>query len=183
MPERVDADPQAGSYWYGPDGDEVVRAVEVLEALRRFRTADTTMRQRTQSEMDMNATDLLALRHLISAEAEGASLGPKDLTRLLGVSTAATAKLLSRLVDSGHIRREPHPHDRRAQVLHATPGAHREVRLTLGSMHRRMLEVAEGLSAPQQRAVIHFLDGLSLAVAASDADWRALAPEEEQMKA
>jgi DNA-binding MarR family transcriptional regulator len=166
MPELENADPEAGSYWYGPDGDEVVRAVEVLEALRRFRAADTTMRQRTQSEMDMNATDLLALRHLISAEAEGGSVGPKDLTQLLGISTAATAKLLSRLVESGHIRREPHPHDRRAQVLHATPGAHREVRLTLGSMHRRMLEVAEGLTAAQQRAVIHFLDGLSLAIAA-----------------
>ena len=146
----------------------MLRAVLVLEALRRFRVADSAMRHRTQAEMDMNETDLLAIRHLISAEARGAAVSPKDLSRVLGISSAATAKLLSRLVESGHVRREPHPRDRRAQVIHATPGAHREVRATLSAMHGRMLDVAEALTSAQQKAVIHFLDTLSVAVSEPD---------------
>lgn len=143
--------------------------MRVLESLRRFRAADSAMRHRTQAEMEMNETDLLAIRHLIAAEARGAAVSPKELSQVLGISSAATAKLLSRLVGSGHIRREPHPRDRRAQVLHATPGAHQEVRATLSAMHGRMLDVAEGLTGTQQKAVIHFLDTLSVAVSTSDA--------------
>lgn len=123
--------------------------------------------------MEMNETDLFAIRHLISAEAQGTAVSPKDLSAVLGISSAATAKLLARLVESGHIRREPHPSDRRAQVLHATPSAHDDVRATLGGMHRRMLEAAEGLTPAQQKAVIHFLDSLSVAVSAPEGDERA----------
>ncbi|TFD77883.1 MarR family transcriptional regulator [Cryobacterium sp. Sr8] len=167
MPERKEPEEPSASFWYRADDDEIVRAMRVLESLRRFRAADSAMRHRTQAEMDMNETDLLAIRHLIAAEARGSAVGPKDLSAVLGISSAATAKLLSRLVESGHIRREPHPSDRRAQLLHATPGAHREVRATLSAMHGRMLDVAEGLSVAQQKAVIHFLDTLSLAVSAA----------------
>jgi len=147
--------------------------MRVLEALRRFRTADVAMRHRTQADMAMNETDLHAIRHLISAEGRGNPVSPKDLSAALGISSAATAKLLARLVQSGHIRREPHPSDRRAQVLHATRNAHDDVRETLGGMHRRMLEAAEGLTRAQQNAVIHFLDTLSVAVAVPEADERA----------
>ncbi|MEO6200324.1 MAG: MarR family transcriptional regulator [Cryobacterium sp.] len=168
MPDRKDPEPGAGSFWYRTDDDGVVRAMRVLEALRRFRTADRDMRHRTQSEMDMNETDLSAIRHLISAEAMGTAVGPKDLSAVLGISTAATAKLLARLVGSGHICREPHPSDRRAQLLHATPGAHEDVRATLSAMHGRMLDAAEGLTAAQQKTVIHFLHTLTAAVCVPD---------------
>lgn len=161
------------SFWYREDDKGVVRARRVLEALRRFRAADAAMRHRTQADMEMNETDLLAIRHLISSEAQGTPVGPKDLSAVLGISSAATAKLLARLVESGHIRREPHPSDRRAQVLHATPSAHDDVRATLGGMHQRMLEAAEGLTSAQQKAVIHFLDSLSVAVTGPEGDQRA----------
>ena len=173
MPKREYVTSRAGSFWYREDEDGVVRAMRVLEALRRFRAADAAMRHRTQAEMDMNETDLLAIRYLISSEAQGTTVSPKDLAAVLGISSAATAKLLARLVQSGHIRREPHPSDRRAQVLHATPNAHDDVRATLGGMHRRMLEAAEGLTLAQQKAVIHFLDTLSVAVSESEDDERA----------
>ena len=163
------------SFWYREDENGVVGAMRVLEALRRFRAADAAMRHRTQAEMEMNETDLLAIRYLISSEARGTAVGPKDLSAVLGISSAATAKLLARLVESGHIRREPHPSDRRAQLLHATPSAHDDVRATLGGMHRRMLEAAEELSPDQQGAVIHFLDTLSVAVSEPEDDQRASA--------
>ncbi|GAB3118717.1 MarR family winged helix-turn-helix transcriptional regulator [Glaciibacter psychrotolerans] len=149
------------SYWYDDDADDVTRAILVLQALRRFKAADSAMRHRTQAEMDMNETDLLALRHLIAAEARGHEVGPKELSEVLRITTAATAKLLARLVHSGHIRREVHPTDRRAQRLYATRNAHQEVRKTLGDMHERMIAVAQDFSAEQQRAIIDFLDAMS----------------------
>ncbi|WP_166793184.1 MarR family winged helix-turn-helix transcriptional regulator [Cryobacterium lactosi] len=136
-------------------------AVDVLRAVRRFRAADVAMRIKARSDMEMNDSDLVALRHLIAAEERSESIGPKDLSVFLGISSAATAKLLSRLEAAGRLHREPHPSDRRAQVLHATRRAHDEIRRALGAAHQRMLAAAERLTAPEQRAVVSFLDELS----------------------
>ena len=144
-----------------PVNDAPVNAVDVLRAVRRFRAADVAMRVRARSDMEMNDSDLVALRHLIAAEERSEPIGPKDLSVFLGISSAATAKLLSRLEAAGRLRREPHPSDRRAQVLHATRRAHDEIRRALGAAHQRMLAAAERLTAPQQRAVVSFLDELS----------------------
>ncbi|WGW11592.1 MarR family transcriptional regulator [Saxibacter everestensis] len=152
------------SYWYADRDGAAEPAVLVLRALRRFHAADSAMRERLRVEMDMNESDLRALRHLISAEPSGRAIAPKDLARLLGISSAATAKLLARLVGSGHLRREVNPNDHRAQLLHVTPAAHLEVRKTLSSMHERMLAVAENLTRDQQETVINFLNLLSAAV-------------------
>ena len=154
----------AESYWYDEDAQDVERAVEVLRALRRFKAADSAMRAKTQADMDMNETDLLALRYLIAAEAREHPVGPKELAQSLSISSAATAKLLARLTRSGHIVREPHPTDRRAQILHPSPDAHHEVRKTLGDMHERMLFVAQSYAPAEQRVIISFLDALSDAV-------------------
>jgi DNA-binding MarR family transcriptional regulator len=153
-------------YWFSDDDAQTERAVEVLHAVRRFHAADLAMRQRLKTDMEMGETDLRALRHLISAETRGTVISPKDLAEKLSISSAAIAKLLARLVESGHIRREANPRDHRAQILYATPAAHSEVRKTLSDMHERMMAVAEGLSAAEQRAVIRCLDLLSDAVSA-----------------
>jgi DNA-binding MarR family transcriptional regulator len=160
------AKPNSGSagYWYpeaGAPGADRVSAVAVLRAVRRFRAADVAMRLRARADMDMNDTDMVALRHLIAAEERSESMGPKDLSVLLGISSAATAKLLTRLEGSGRLYREPHPTDRRAQVLHATVRAQDEIKRVLGAAHQRMLAAAEKLTASEQGAVVRFLDELS----------------------
>ena len=170
MPPAVEpaADPRRhdlGAYWYADGaagaGEPPVTAVDVLRAVRRFRAADVAMRIRARADMDMNDSDMVALRHLIAAEERSEPIGPKDLSVLLGITSAATAKLLTRLEASGRLRREPHPSDRRAQVLHATGRAHDEIRRVLGAAHERMLAAAQKLTAPEQVAVVRFLDELS----------------------
>jgi DNA-binding MarR family transcriptional regulator len=172
--EQLAEPPGAGSagYWYplaaevaAGDAAEDPAAVEVLRAVRRFRAADGAMRLRARSDMDLNDSDLVALRHLISAEERSEPIGPKDLSVFLGITSAATAKLLSRLESSGRLRREPHPSDRRAQVLHATRRAQNEIRRVLGAAHDRMMLAAERLSAAERIAVVRFLDELSGAMA------------------
>ena len=159
-PAAEQSRPRPEGYWYpdGPAGMQssviaaAVTAVDVLRAVRRFRAADVAMRIRARSDMDMNDSDLVALRHLIAAEERSESIGPKDLSVLLGISSAATAKLLSRLEAAGRLRREPHPSDRRA---------HDEIRRVMGAAHQRMLAAAEKLTASEQLAVVGFLDELS----------------------
>ncbi|THG35416.1 MarR family transcriptional regulator [Glaciibacter flavus] len=156
-------------YWYDDDADDE-QAIAVLEALRRFRRAEHGMRSRTQGDMDMNETDLAALRFLIAAEREGRGVGPTEIAHHLQISTAATAKLIGRLSASGHIERLPHPSDRRAAIIRPTPSSHHEVRRTLERTHRRMLEAARRLTPGERESVVRFLDDVGTAMTVRDDD-------------
>lgn len=158
------SDPSSG-YWYGEAHRDAVR---VLEALRDYRAAETAMRRRTRNAMGMGETDLLALRHLLEAQRAGRPMGPRDLADRLGISSASTTTLLDRLARSGHVRREPHPTDRRALVITATESSDHEVRATLGPMHRRMLAAAEALTPDQAETVVQFLNAVRDAVGEVD---------------
>lgn len=146
----------ASGYWYGPD-ERLDPPTAVLQALRGYRAAEVATRRSTRDSMGMGETDLLALRYLLRAEAAGERMGPKDLSRKLGITTASTTSLIDRLVGSGHVRREPHPTDRRSLVIVPTSVTDSEVRATLGEMHRRMLAVAEELSVEDSRVIVSFL--------------------------
>ncbi|HEX9088004.1 MAG TPA: MarR family transcriptional regulator [Arthrobacter sp.] len=156
--------PSGSGYWYGPD-DRIDPPAAVLQALRDYRTVEVARRRSTRDSMGMGETDLLALRYLLRAQAGGERVGPKDLSRALGITTASTTSLIDRLVSSGHVRREPHPTDRRSLLIVPTVATDAEVRATLGDMHRRMMAVAEGLSAEEARTVVSFLRRMSEAVA------------------
>ncbi|MFI2566620.1 MarR family winged helix-turn-helix transcriptional regulator [Paenarthrobacter sp. NPDC018779] len=140
-------------YWYGQE----TAAVEVLNALRDYRSAEAAMRRRTGSSMGMGETDLLALRYLLENERAGRDVGPKELATRLGITSASMTTLVDRLVRSGYVVREPHPTDRRALVLRPTKGSDLEVRNTLSGMHRRMLDVAASLSRGESLVVVDFL--------------------------
>ena len=144
-------------YSYPTLEDTEPGAVDVINALREFRTSETAMRRRTRSSPAMGETDLLALRYLIDAEAAGAGVRPTELAGRLGITSASMTTLVDRLVAGGHLTRERHPSDRRAIILRPSPGADEEVRHNLNQMHKRMLEAAESLSSEEIKAVLHFL--------------------------
>lgn len=144
--------------------DSRLNAVAVLQAVRRFRRSDSAMRTRTASELSVNATDLAALRHLVAASRLGEHVSPTELSAQLGISSAATTKLLNRLALLGHVRREPHPTDRRGQLIVATDLAHTAIHEALGHSHKRMMEVVTALTPDEQLTVIRFLDALGEAV-------------------
>ena len=182
MPARSTFSPSSPepTFWPGPANSGATSATgetgsrEVLAALRVFRSADAAMRQRAQMQLGVNETDLLAIRHLIQGQARHTPVSQKDLSAYLGISTAATAKLLARLSRTGHIRREAHAVDGRVQLIYATSSAHREVRRALGAVHGRMFAAAEELDPSERRAVIRFLtnvaDAMSVDAPASSPD-------------
>lgn len=161
MPET--ANPTGAGYWYGQT-PETAGGVDVLNALRTYRAAEAAMRRRTRDSMRMNETDLLAIRYVMQARQAGKPLGPKDLSRLLNISTASTTALIDRLQKGGYLTRRPHPTDRRALEIIPTDNADQEVRETLGKMHRRMLETAESLSPEEAGVITRFLRNMTLAL-------------------
>jgi len=118
----------------------------------------------------MGENDLLALRYLITAQQAGQSIGPKELTAYLGISSASTTVLLDRLERSGQMRREHSPFDRRALILVPTATTDEEVRAALGDVPERMVGVANQLTADQAAVVIEFLRNMREAVDEIDAD-------------
>ena len=161
-------------YWYSDDpaagpGSTHDRSVAVLEAMRTYRAAESAMRRRTQVSMGMGENDLLALRYVIMAQQAGRSIGPKELTSYLGISSASTTVLLDRLERKGQLRRENSPFDRRALILVATATTDDEVRAALGEVPERMVEVANTLDDEQAKVVIDFLRNMRAAVDEIDA--------------
>ncbi|RDV08385.1 MarR family transcriptional regulator [Arthrobacter sp. RT-1] len=158
---------EGSGYWYGPDG-QLDYGAAVLKSLRDYRAAETAVRRSTRDSMGMGETDILALRFLLRAQASGKAVVPKDLSQFLGITSASTTSLIDRLVASGHVRREAHPSDRRSIVVIPTVQSDTEVRETLGAMHRRMMTVAEGLTADQAHVVVDFLQQMTDALSVRD---------------
>lgn len=66
---------------------------------------------------EVGGTDLHALLHIMVAETAGTPLTAAQLRQRLDVSPAAITYLVDRMIDSGHLRREPDPDDRRKTLL------------------------------------------------------------------
>jgi len=155
-------DDESSGYWYPDEGGATT--VDVLNLLRRYRTAETAMRARTRSSMGMNETDLMALRFLLREQRRGNPVRPADLADHLHITRASVTSLVDRLVRDGHATRVPHPTDRRTLLIVPTSHSDEEVRATLGPMHQRMLHIVDGLSEAERAVVARFLAGMAAAV-------------------
>lgn len=72
---------------------------------------------------DVRPTDFRALLQVMVAETAGQPMTSGDLSQRMGLSGAAITYLVDRLIDSGHLRRDCHPADRRKVILrYAEPG-------------------------------------------------------------
>lgn len=161
-PAGIDADhagqPPGVAYWY--PGRQDTTAVRILGMLRDYREADRQIRKQTRSAMLLGDRDLLALRHLLEAQASGRLLRQKDLARHLGISTASASAMVDRLSVGGYLRRVPHPDDRRSVAIELTDTTQTQVHAALYAYKARQLEAVETLSDAEQAAVIKFLDAM-----------------------
>lgn len=138
--------------------------MSALEAIRAFSDSLDRMYAGMRGDMDMNATDLAALRMLIIREQHGEVVKPNDLATHLAISTASTTKLLDRLTVSGYLTRVPHPHDRRARIVVLTDEARVTFRRHFGERLRRMRSAADGYSDEELRTIVRFLADMETAM-------------------
>lgn len=134
--------------------------MRVLQAIRAFSDAMDRMHSGMKGDMDMNATDLAALRMLIMWEQREQSVSPHDVARHLRISTASTTKLLDRLSASGHVERRPHPSDRRARVIVLTDESRRSFYRHFGGRLQGMRRVADGYTDEELALITRFLGEL-----------------------
>ncbi len=156
----------ASGFWY--EGDAETRGAAVLNAMRRYRQAEKDMRARTRVSMNMGETDLAAIRFLLREQRAHRTVSASQLADHLGITTASTAVLISRLGKSGHIQRATNPADKRGVLLTATGDSDDEVRATMAGMHARMILAAEKLDPDVARGVVEFLTEMTEAIDVTD---------------
>ncbi|MDQ1127639.1 DNA-binding MarR family transcriptional regulator [Microbacterium sp. SORGH_AS 505] len=138
--------------------------MSALEAVRAFSDSLDRMYAGLRGDMDMNATDLAALRMLIIREQHGEVVKPNDLASHLAISTASTTKLLDRLTADGYLTRIPHPHDRRARIVVLTDEARTTFRRHFGDRLRRMRTAADAYTDAELRTIVRFLADMETAM-------------------
>jgi DNA-binding MarR family transcriptional regulator len=105
--------------------------------------------------------------HLGMSAAEWKCLGLLDrhgpstasrLAELSGFTTGAITGIVDRLEKSGHVRREPNPHDRRSVIVQPVPvkGLQETVTPIFQSLGRGMAEIAGRYSARELAAIAKF---------------------------
>lgn len=142
--------------------DELV--LSAMEAVRAFADAMDRMHSGIRGDMDMNASDLAALRMMIVREQRGEWVSPHEIASHLSISTASTTKLLDRLTASGHLERRPHPHDGRARIIVLTDAARAEFFRHFGARMRSMRAAMADYSDDELRAVVRFLGDMDVAL-------------------
>ncbi|MBY0687691.1 MarR family transcriptional regulator [Microbacterium marinilacus] len=148
--------------------EELAQVVAVLEAMGRWREAERAMNEESQRYMKLGESDMRALRFLIAAHRQGVVVTPGAIAAHLGISTASTTKLLDRLADGGHIRRLPHPSDRRSLAIEVTEETRRSARASVGRSHARRFDVVAGLTAEERETLRGFFDALAATADAGD---------------
>ncbi|MDR6170342.1 MarR family transcriptional regulator [Curtobacterium sp. SORGH_AS_0776] len=146
----------AAGFWYGEDSR--VDAVDVLNALRRYRSAESAAQRRAREALGIGENALLALRALLDAEEAGRTVNAKDLAEHLDITPASTSALVDRLVRSGHVERHPDPNDRRGVILTASGGSMRQVLQVIDQLDSRAVEATEHLSNDDMAVIVSFLD-------------------------
>lgn len=152
----------SAGYWY--DDRSRVDAVDVLNALRRYRTAENAAQRRAREALGVGENALLALRVLLDADQTGRRVNSKQLAEELGITAASTSALVDRLVRSGHVERHPDPHDRRGVFLTASGESMRQAFRVLDQLDESGAEVASSLNAAELRVIVSFLEDMTRVV-------------------
>ena len=138
---------------------------DAMLAIRALTDAMDRMHNGMKGDMEMNGSDLAALRMIIMREQRGESVRPNDIAHHLGMSTASTTKLLDRLTRAGHVERRPHPHDRRARTIVLTDASRSMFYTHFGQRLAAMRGVAERYSDEELAVIAGFLGNLTEALA------------------
>ena len=141
-----------------PEGHEAgplaVRAATRL--LRELIDVTDDFEASLRAELTVNSTDLEAIEHLLMS----GPLNATELSRRLGISTAAMTTSIDRLVALGHAHREPNPSDRRGVIV--VPSAESRVR-AMARLMPMIMEVDAALDdfgADDQLTITRYLESV-----------------------
>ena|SRR5690625_5086571 len=111
--------------------------------------------------MKLGENDMRAVRFMIASQRHGTMATASQVARHLGITTASVSRMIDRLVEGGHIRRLPHPQDRRSTALEVTEQTQTIARQSVGQNHAKRFYAIGDLTAAERAAVIKFFDAMS----------------------
>ncbi len=110
--------------------------------------------QELARRLGIGPTDAAAMNHLFAA---AEPLGPVELGHLLGIRSASATALVDRLEQSGHLRRQAHPADRRRVALVPSEESAQQTMAAMASLLDDLEAVSARLSATEAVVVVRFL--------------------------
>lgn len=149
------------------EGGREDHVLNSLHLLREFREVETGARESLRADLNINNTDLEALRFVVDESVEHA-VTPKMLGAHLGVTSASTSALVERLISAGYLTREVDRNDRRARILHATEDARDMLDSGLQRQVGALLSAAGAFTDEELAAVERYLGALIEALAEFD---------------
>ena len=124
------------------------------ELIREVREVSQEFELHVGRQLTVNPTDLQAMEHLI----QSGPLGPTELARRLGISTAAVTAVVDRLVALGHVTRTQHPTDRRGIVVVPAPASVTRAMEALIPMIRGIDGVLDDFEPDEQATITAYLE-------------------------
>lgn len=138
--------------------DETLQQIDhIMAEMGRLRAVERKISRASQRYMNLNETDMRAIRFLISAKNTSTSVTPGMLAKHLSITTASVTKMIDRLEQGGHVVRTPHPTDRRSLCVAVTPETHLAAREQVGRHHAARFGAAARLRPEERDVVIRFL--------------------------
>jgi DNA-binding MarR family transcriptional regulator len=130
-----------------------------LIALRDVITVAAAVPAAVAARASLSQHELTALEHLMRGP-----LGPVELAKLLGVTSAASSGLVDRLVARGHASRAPHEHDRRRTVVTISESGREEVLGYLMPMFVALQKMDLALDDDARAVVTEYLESAATAM-------------------
>lgn len=125
-----------------------------LEALEELVGLAAQVPHDVARKAGLSVSELHSLRHLMASP-----MGPVELAKALGVTSAASSGVVDRLVARGHAERHPHAEDRRRTDVVVTESGRREVFALLAPMFAKLAEIDAPLDDDERVVVERYLRG------------------------
>lgn len=135
-------------------GQRLLDAHEATWALWAVLRAADEAEHAIARDLGLPYTDALALNHILNT---AGPLGPVELGRRLGITSASATVLVDRLVVSGHLSRRPDPADGRRRILEATEQARVDIVNAMAPLMHALDAVAARLDGDIAAGVISYL--------------------------
>ena len=132
-----------------------------LDALQELVDVAAQVPHEVARQAGLSTSELHSLRHLMDTP-----MGPVELARALGVTSAASSGVVDRLVGRGHAERRPHPDDGRRTEVVITESGRVEVFALLAPMFAGLSELDSSLSDDERVVVERYLRGATAAMRA-----------------
>lgn len=127
---------------------------DTLLALRQLTDAARQVTPAVARRAGLSHTEMATLEALT-----GAAIGPGEVARRLGVSSAAASGIVDRLAARGHVERRPHPKDGRRTSLALTDSGRAEVLGHLLPMFLELDALDSALTDAEREVVLRYLQG------------------------